>query len=76
MNIIEIARIKNVRIENTHNGVLFPMQDILRITFENGDNRIIDLFSEKDITDIDYFKVNESEKTKKKILFSDSDLSL
>lgn len=74
MNIIEITRFKNVRIKNLHNEVLFPTQDILRITFENGDNRIIDLISEKDITDIDYLSVVVSDKTRTRTLFKDTEV--
>lgn len=72
MNIIEIAKIKNVRIKNKHNDFIFPTQDILRVSFENGDIRTIDLICEKDITDIDYFEVIESDRTKERILFKDS----
>ena len=72
MNIIEITKIKNVRIKNKHNGIIFPTQDILRVSFQNGDIRMIDLICEKDITDIDYFEIIESDKTKEKIYFKDS----
>ena len=74
MNIIRITRKKNVRIKNIHNDYLFPTQDILEIEFENKDKRIIDLFCGKDITEIDYFQVEESKKTKCYDLFIDSDL--
>ena len=74
MKIIKIARVKNVKIENLHNGFIFPTQDILRVSFENGDIRTIDLICEKDITDIDYLKVIESDKTRYKNIFVDSDL--
>ena len=73
MNIIEIAIKKNINIINLHNGVIFPTQSILVVSYENKDTRIIDLMSEKDITDIDYFKVIETEKTKKRIIFEDRD---
>ena len=73
MNIIEIYIKKNVNIQNLHNEVIYPKQSILVVSYENGSERIIDLMSEKDITDIDYFKVIESDKTKKRILFNDLD---
>lgn len=72
-NIIRITRKRNVRILNIHNNFLFPSQDIIEIEFENKQKRIIDLMSEKDITDIDYFKVEESKKTKDLNIFLDSD---
>lgn len=73
MNIIEIAIKKNVNIVNLHNEVIYPKQSILVVSFENGTERIIDLMSEKDITEIDYFKVVESDKVKKRLLFKDND---
>lgn len=72
-NIIEIKKIKNVRIKNIHNDMIFPTQDLLEITFENGKTRIVDLFSEKDITDMDYFKVVETKRTKNRIIMLDHD---
>ena len=72
-NIIRITRKRNVRILNIHNNILFPLQDVIEIEFDNRQKRIIDLMSEKDITDIDYFKVEESDKTKCMNLFLDSD---
>lgn len=73
MNIVEIYIKKNINIMNLHNEVIYPKQSILVVSYENGTERIIDLMSEKDITDIDYFKVIESDKTKKRILFNDLD---
>lgn len=73
MNIVEIYIKKNINIQNLHNEVIYPKQSILVVSYENGTERIIDLMSEKDITDIDYFKVIESDKTKKRILFNDLD---
>lgn len=70
--IIGVVLFQNVRIKNTHNDYLFPEQDILEIDLEDG-FRIIDLFSEKDITDIDYFEVVITKKTKKKVLFKERD---
>lgn len=76
MKIIRIAKKRNIRVKNTHNGVLFPKQDIIVIEFENSSKRIIDLMSEKDITDIDYLQVVESPKTKEINIFKDSDYDL
>lgn len=74
MNIIEIKRVCDIRIKNKHNGVVFPLQDILKISYENGKNRVLDLFSEKDITDIDYFEIVESDKTSEIVYFKDTNL--
>ena len=56
-DIIKIELIKNVRIKNTHNNFIFPSQNIMKVYFRNNKIRILDLFSCKDITDIDYFEV-------------------
>jgi len=70
--IIAIVQFDNVRIRNAHNDYLYPEQSILEIDMEDG-FRIIDMISEKDITDIDYFKVESTNKTRKKVLFKERD---
>lgn len=71
-NIFAIVQFDNVRIRNTHNDYLYPEQSILEIDSEDG-YRIIDLFSQKDITNIDYFRVETTSKTRKKVLFQERD---
>lgn len=70
--IISIIKIDNIQIRNTNNNYLYPMQSILEVDMDNG-YRIIDLIAEKDITDIDYFEIVTTNKTKKKVLFKESD---
>lgn len=70
-DIIKIEHIKNVRIRNNNNRVLFPMQNILKIYFRDGKSRTIDLFSERDITNIEYLKEVETPKTKTKTIFKE-----
>ena len=70
--IISIIKIDNIQKRNIHNDYLYPMQSILEIDMDNG-FRIIDLIAEKDITDIDYLKVEFTNKTKKKVLFKEED---
>ena len=72
-DIIKIELIKNVRIKNTHNNFIFPSQNIMKVYFRNNKIRILDLFSCKDITDIDYFEVVNGISTKTKILFEEID---
>ena len=68
-DIIRITKINNIQIENTHNGLFFPLQSILEIEFRGGATRILDLIAERDITDISYFVIHETPKTRKKDLF-------
>lgn len=70
-DIIKITKVDKVRIKNTHNEVLFPEQSILKIEFRGGECRILDLFSNYDITDIDYYQVIETKKTKEKVLYKE-----
>jgi len=70
--IMTITKFDNVQIKNTHNDYLYPPQNILEIDLDDG-YRIIDLFSQKDITDIDYFEIVTTTKTKKKVLFQERD---
>lgn len=70
-DIIKISKIDNIRIKNKHNGYLFPQQSILKVETREGYYRIIDLIAERDITDIDYFEIVETPKTKEKVLFKE-----
>lgn len=70
-DIIKITKVDKVRIKNTHNDTLFPEQSILKIEFRGGDYRILDLFSSYDITDIDYYEVVNTPKTKEKVLYKE-----
>lgn len=56
-DIIKIELVKGVSIQNLHNGFIFPKQYIMKVYYRNNQVRILDLFSKRDITDIDYFKI-------------------
>lgn len=73
MDIKKITKIKNVKIKNTHNDFMYPSQDILEIEFKNGSIKRLDLLSQKDMTDVDYFEVIETIMTKKDIIYEESD---
>ena len=68
---IKITKVDNVRIQNRHNGYLFPKQSILRVEMREGDTHILDLIADRDITYIDYFMVVTTPKTKERILFKE-----
>ena len=68
-DIIKISHVKNVRVRNEHNNVVFPMQNVLKIYFRNGEIRTLDLFSNRDMTEINYYKLVETPRTKEKIIF-------
>lgn len=70
-DIIKMEIIKDVKILNTHNEKLFPKQDIMLVKFRNEEVRVLDLFSEKDITDIDYLEVIYPVKMKTKVIFEE-----
>lgn len=70
-DIVRIDLIKNIQIKNKHNDFITPKQDIIIVSFRNGKSRIIDLASEVDITDIDYFEILKSNKTKYKVIFKE-----
>ena len=70
-DLVKIELIKVVRVQNTHNGFVFPKQNIMKIYFRSGDIRTLDLFSGRDITDIDYFKIINGITTKTKVLFKE-----
>lgn len=55
-DIIKIIDMVNVRIRNKHNGVLYPMQDVVKVVYRDNTYRVVDMFSKRDFTDIDYLK--------------------
>lgn len=63
-DIIKIELLRDARVQNLHNGFIFPKQYIMKIYYRNNNVRILDLFSQRDITNIDYFKIIEGTKTK------------
>jgi hypothetical protein len=69
--ITKITEIKGVDILNKHNYCVFKNQKIWMIELENGTKYLLDMRGNKDITNIDYLSLLESNKTKKKILFKD-----
>ena len=71
MKIIKIEYVDNVRYKNLHNNMIFPTQSILKIYFDDNSVRIIDLFSEIDTTDIDYYEILNTYKTKTKVVMED-----
>ena len=70
-DIVKVELIKNVRVQNTHNGFVFPKQNIMKVYFRSGDIRTLDLFSGRDITDMSYFKIINGLTTKIKTLFKE-----
>ena len=70
-NIIKITKLKNVKIQNTHDDYLFPYQDVIIVEYANKKERTIDLIANKDITDIDYYKVVKTDRTKESIIFEE-----
>ena len=70
-DIIKISKIDNIRIKNLHNEYLFPLQSVLKVETRGDGYRIIDLISERDITDIDYFELVETPKTKERAIFKE-----
>ena len=72
MKIVEIRKITHVKLKNLHdNRVSFGTDDILEIKFEDGSVRMVDLFMEQDITDVDYAEILPTRRTKTIILMHD-----
>lgn len=72
-DIIKIELIKDVRIKNTHNNFIFPKQNIMKVYFRNNKIRVLDLFSCKDITDVDYFEIVKEISSKTKVIYEEND---
>lgn len=70
-DIIKIIDMVNVRIRNKHNGVLYPIQDVVKVVYRDNTYRVVDMFSKRDITDIDYFEIVETNKTEVLTIFQE-----
>ena len=68
--VIKIEIIKGCMIHNNHNNHTGIKQDVMIITYKNGDKRILDMLADVDITDCDYLSVIYPRK-KSKVLFED-----
>lgn len=73
-DIIKITKVDNVHIKNNHNNVMFPLQSILLIESRDGSVRTLDLASQRDMTDIDYFEIIKTRKTKEKTIFKEEEM--
>ncbi len=70
-DIVKITKVNNIRVQNKHNGYIFPYQSILEIEYRDKTKRILDLICDRDITEIDYFEIVKTNKTKEVILFKE-----
>lgn len=70
-DIVRITKVNNVQIKNLHDEHLFPLQSVLEVENRGGYTRIIDLIADRDITDITYYEVCETPKTRRKDLFKE-----
>lgn len=70
-DIIRITQVNNIHIKNLHDEHLFPLQSVLEVENRRGDIRIIDLIADRDITDIDYYVVCETPRTRRKHIFKE-----
>ena len=72
MDIVELKKITNTKLKNLHdNRISVFTQDLLKIKFEDGQVRTIALFMETDITDVDYYEVLYTPRTKEIMIMHD-----
>ena len=72
MDIVEIKKITNTKLKNLHdNRISVFTQDLLKIKFEDGQVRTVALFMEADITDVDYYEVLYTPRTKEIMIMHD-----
>ena len=70
-NIKKITLIKNARFRNMLEKSDFPAEKALEIEMENGDIHILSSVSQKDFLGVDYIKLIDRDKEKRKIIFWD-----
>lgn len=74
--IISIHKITKMQLIDHHKPDLHgPLRDVIIITYANGDFRILDLFSNMDVTDINYWKYQETIKSITVEIFKHDDIS-
>lgn len=69
--IVKITKVKNVNMKNNNRGWIYAPSNILKVYFESGEEHVIDLEAEADITGVDYMEVLYPKKYKEKVIFSD-----
>lgn len=70
-NIKKITLIKNARFRNMLEKSNFPAEKALEIEMENGDIHILSSVSQKDFYGVEYIKLIDRDKEKRKIIFYD-----
>lgn len=73
-DIIKISKIKNVRVKNMHNGYVSRAFNIIQVEYRDGEKRIIDVKSRRDLTDIGYYAFMFPEKIKESVIFQEEDI--
>lgn len=71
MEIIKIELVKNVNVKNILDDYVYPLQNIIKVYFKNGESRTIDLVCNKDITNVNKLVVVYNDFTKIKVLFEE-----
>ena len=72
LDIVEINFVRGLCIKNLHNGVVFPPKCFLIIKYRNNTKHILNLFSNRDITSIDYYDYVKSKHYKNKVIFKEN----
>ena len=70
-NIKKITLIKNARFRNMLEKSNFPAEKALEIEMENGDIHILSSVSQKDFLGVDYIKLIDRDKEKRKIFYDE-----
>lgn len=70
-NIKKITLIKNARFRNMIEKSNFPPEKALEIEMENGEKHILSSISQKDFYGVEYIKLIDRDKEKRKIIFYD-----
>ena len=71
--VVKVEVITDCRLFNLHNNFYSTSRTIMKISFKNGKFRELDLLSKVDLTDIDYIEVIYPERSKRYLLFKETD---
>lgn len=70
-NIVKMTLISNAVIRNIHSNNTFKFNNVMIIEYLDNSKRVLDLVSNRDMTDVDYLKVEKGKLTTEKVLFYD-----
>ena len=76
MDVVLVVKVTKMELIDSHKlDLSSPLRDVIFITYSNGVTERLDLFSEMDTTNIDYWDYKKTKKSKEIIIFKQYDIN-